>query len=117
MKTSTTFSAPFLRSLLPPDTKILKPRIYFRVKTTDIDNQYDLYSRTYVDASSMLEGVDLTISYTPVSGICSLRIITAIDSAEGLILFVLEISNAFHNTILTNPTERVYLRLPYLYLD
>ena len=43
MTTSTTFSALFLRSLLPPETKILIPRIYFRVKTTDIDNQYDLY--------------------------------------------------------------------------
>ena len=29
---STTFSAPFLRSSLPPETKILRPRIYFRLK-------------------------------------------------------------------------------------
>ena len=42
MATYTTFSAPFLSSLLPPDTNILRPRIYFRVKTTDIDNQYDI---------------------------------------------------------------------------
>ena len=42
MSTSTTFSAPFLRSSLPPNTTILRPRIYFRLKTTDIDNQYDL---------------------------------------------------------------------------
>ena len=32
MATSTTFSAPFLRSLLPPDAKILRPRIYVWVK-------------------------------------------------------------------------------------
>ena len=31
--------------------------------------------------------------------------------------FFLEISNAFQNTILTNTAERVYLSLPYLYLD
>ena len=49
METSTTFSAPFLRSLLTTDTKILRPRISFRVKKTDIDNQYDIYSRTCAD--------------------------------------------------------------------
>ena len=67
MATSTTFSAPFLRSLLPPDTKILRPRISYRVKTTDIDKQYELYSRTCVYISSMLELVDLTVSSAPVA--------------------------------------------------
>ena len=72
MEKSTTFSAPFLRSLLPPDKKILCPRIYFRVKTTYIYNQYDLYSRTFADVSSMIEGVDFTVSYAPVAGIRSI---------------------------------------------
>ena len=46
MATYTTFSAPFLRSSLLPETKIIRPRISFRVKTTEIDNQYDIYSIT-----------------------------------------------------------------------
>ena len=104
MVTSTTFSAKFLRSSLTPDTKILIPRISFRVKTTDIENQYDLYSRTCADGPSTLEGVDFTVSYTPVAGIHSLCIIIEIDSAEVLILFLLDISNTFQNTILPNPT-------------
>ena len=33
----------FLRSLLPPTTNLLRPRISFRVKTFYIDNQYYLY--------------------------------------------------------------------------
>ena len=33
----------------------------------------------------------------------------AIDSKEGLIIFVLDISNAFHSTILTNPAEESIL--------
>ena len=63
MAIDTTFSAPFLRSLLPPNTKILRPRISFRVKTTDFGNQYDLYSITCVDESSIFEGVDFTELY------------------------------------------------------
>ena len=75
----------------------------FRVKKTEIDNQYDLYPRKCVYVSSTLEGVELTVSYPPVAVIYSLYIITAIEFAEGLIIFVLDISNAFQNTIVPNP--------------
>ena len=64
----------------------------------------------------MIEGVDFTVSYSPVAGIRSLRIIIGIASSEGLIIFVLDIFNAFQNTILTNLKERVYLCSPYLYM-
>ena len=57
----------------------------------------------------MLLGGDITVSCTPVAVIRSLHIIIFIDSAEGLIIFVLGISNAFQNTILSNPEERAYL--------
>ena len=97
MEKSTTFSAPFLCSSLPPDTKILRPRISFRVNTTDIDNQYDIYSRTCAAVSSMLEVVDSNVSYAPVYGIWSLCIIIAIASVEGLIILVLDISDDFKN--------------------
>ena len=114
---STTFSAPFLRSSLRLDTKILFPRISFRVNKTDIENQYDLYSITCAYGSSMLEGVYFTISYAPVAGIIFLCIIIAVASTEGLIIFVLDISNVFQNTILPYPEETFYLSLPHLYLE
>ena len=86
MSKSTTFSAPFERSLLPPGTKILSPIISFIVKTKDIDNQYDLYSITCAYGSSMLEGVNLSVSYAPLASIKQPQIIIAIVSAEGLII-------------------------------
>ena len=117
MSKSTTFGAPFLRYLLPPSTKILRPRIYFRVKTTDIENKYDLYLQTCSDESSMPEVVDFTVLYTPVASILSLHIIISIASEEVLIIFVLDISNSFQNTIIPNHAEKVYLSLPHIYLD
>ena len=60
----------------------------------------------------MIEGVDFTVSYAPMYEILDLRIIIEISSAEGLILFVLDTSNAFQNTILINPSEIVYFILP-----
>ena len=115
MPTSTTFSAPSLRSFLPPYTKILIPRIYFRVKTTHIDNQYHIYSITCAYESSMRGLVYFTVYYSPADGIRSICIIIAISYVEVLIIFVLDISNAFQNNILPNPEEIVYLRLTYLY--
>ena len=64
----------------------------------------------------MIEGVDFTVSYAPVSGIRSLCIIIEIVSAEGLYIFVLDISNAFQNAILPDPAERVYLSLPHIHM-
>ena len=48
----------------------------------------------------MIEGYYLNVSYTPVSGIISICVIIYISYAEGLIIFILYISNALHNTIL-----------------
>ena len=65
----------------------------------------------------MLGGGEFTVSYSPVAVIRSIGITIAIAYAEVLIIFAWDVSNAFHNIILLNPVERVYLRLPYLYLD
>ena len=51
----------------------------------------------------MLEVVNFTVSYAPAAGIRSLCINISIAYAEVLIIFVLDISNALHNTILPNP--------------
>ena len=103
MAISTTSKVSFLRSVLPSTINSLIPRIYFRLKTFDIDNQYDIYSRTCADGLSILEGVDFTVSYTHVSNIRSLHIIIAIASEEGLVLYLLDIPNAFQNIIFPHP--------------
>ena len=64
----------------------------------------------------MLERVGFTVSYTTVIGIIYLFIFIGIASLEGLIIFILDISNAFHNIIPPNPEESVYLNLPRLYM-
>ena len=62
MAKSTTFSNPLKRSSFPTHTKILPPGISLRVKTTEIYNQYYLYSIDCADGSSILEVVDFTVS-------------------------------------------------------
>ena len=117
MAKSTTLSAQFLCYSLPTYTKIICPSISVRVKKTEIYNQYELYSITYAYVSSVIEVVDFNFSYSPVSIIISLFIVIAITFVECLNIFVLDISNAFENTILPNPEERVYISLPHIYLE
>ena len=90
--------------------------ISFRFKTTHFDNQYDLYSRKFADGTSMIKGFDITVSYETVSGIVSLFIINEIQSTEGLIIFILDIFNAFQNTIWICTEEMDFLSLLHLYL-
>ena len=87
MEKFTPFIAPFKYWLFTPDTKILYSWILFRVKTIEMYNKFDLYSRTCADVSSIIEGVYFTVSYTPVAGIKSLIIIIDIASAKGMIIF------------------------------
>ena len=65
----------------------------------------------------MIEGVDFTVSYTPVVIIKPVFIIIKFASEERFINFILDISSAFKNTILPNTKEIVYLSLPSLYLE
>ena len=81
---------------------ILPPMLSFRVNKIDIDNQYELYSRTCAYGSHMIERFYITVSYVPVISIKSLCIIVSFSSAEFLIIFILDISNTFQNTILIN---------------
>ena len=115
MATSTTFSASFLLSLLPPDTKILKHRIYFRVKKLTLTTNM-IYNHE-----------NLQMNHPLLKGLTSLYLMHLwTESAPSYYhrncfcrrphYFFLDLSNAFKNTILSNPTERVYLSLPYIYL-
>ena len=65
----------------------------------------------------MLEGFDFTISYAHMAGIKTLRITTAIEYAEGLTIFILDISDAFQNNIFSNTEEMVYISSPHLYVE
>jgi len=73
MLSTGTFSAPILRTSIPPHKSILQPRVACRVKDTLIPHQYDLYARTCADGSTQRENVDYTNSYSPVASIDSIH--------------------------------------------
>jgi hypothetical protein len=90
---------------------------FVRRSHTTIPNQYDLYARTCADGSTQRQNVDFINSYSPVASINSLCILLNLAASEGLLISILDISNAFQNGIIFNLTERVFISLPPLYLD
>jgi hypothetical protein len=107
MQTTGTFSQPMFRSQVPSGKTILQSHIAFCVKDKETTNAYDLYACTCADGSSMREGVDFTNSYSPVGSIDSIRLTVALAAFQGLQLIVLDGSNAFQNSFIFDPMERV----------
>jgi hypothetical protein len=110
---SQTFSCPFLRSTLPTSTKVLDPRLSFQVKLTEVDHIYDLKARLCADGSAMLEGVDFLLSYAPTADITAIRVLIALTSAnKHMVLYTIDITNAYQNNVISDPAKRHYLSLP-----
>jgi hypothetical protein len=116
MMNTGTFSAPILHSSVPSGKSILRPCIACRVKDTSTANQYDLYARCCADGSTQRENVDFMDSYSPVTSIDSIRVLLQIAASNRLLISIMDISNAFQNSIVFDASERVYLSLPPLYL-
>ena len=109
------FTAPFPRELLPPNARILKSVLAFRVKTLS-PGVYDLYSRHCANGSTQIKGLDYKESYAPIAVIDSIRVCIAISADLCLIIFIIDVSNAFQNTPV-NINERIHLYLPPYYLE
>jgi hypothetical protein len=65
----------------------------------------------------MKQYLDFVESYSPVESIDSIRLMLALSASLQYKLHVLDISNAFMNSVIFDPEERVYLSLPPFYLN
>ena len=110
------FSHPIHRSTLPKNTRIFPSRIANAIKP-DVERPhvYTFRSRHTVDGSGMKEGIDYIYSYSPTASIDTIRIVIAISSSIGNILFILDIKNAFQTTLIPS-SEQVYVSCPPFYL-
>eukprot|EP00957_Ditylum_brightwellii_P192449 14651818-Ditylum_brightwellii.AAC.1 len=94
MNTSGTFSAPCRCTDIPPGAKVLCAQPAFKIQDIDFD-----------------------VSYSPTSAFDNIRMIIAIAAAESMIIYGLDMSNAFQTNIEEKPYERVYDSIPLFYLE
>ena len=111
-----TFTAPFPAEEVPAGHKILNSRITFKVKNTDVDNMYDLYSRHCANGSIQVKGVDYFTSYAAIATADSIRISSAFGASGKMLVYAIDIGNCFQ-TNLQEVHQRVYLKAPPLYIE
>ena len=107
-----TWSKPLHRSKIPNNTKLLRPRLVFKVKHTEFSTTYELYCRCTVDGSRKIQGIDYEESYAPIASTMSLRIIICLSASLQWKLYVIDISNAFQTTIIDCIEKRPFISLP-----
>ena len=65
----------------------------------------------------MVEGLDYDLSFAPVIDGPHLYFMIAIATAEDMIFYFVDISNAFQTNVMEDPDKRHFISLPPLYLQ
>eukprot|EP00957_Ditylum_brightwellii_P010900 826083-Ditylum_brightwellii.AAC.2 len=97
--------------------KVLRVQPAFKVKLQNTPNYYKLYTCTVANGSSQIQGIDFDVSYSPTSAFDNIRMVIAIAAAENMIIYSLDVSNAFQTNIKEKPYERVYISILPFYLE
>jgi hypothetical protein len=107
------WSKPSLRTELPKDIRILRPRQVFKLKRTELTDTYDLTSRCTADGSKQVYGSDYDNTYAPVATITSIRICIALEAAFQWSVHSIDVCNAYANNIIKPPHKQPIISLPY----
>jgi hypothetical protein len=107
-----TWSSPVLRSLLPSDALLLPIRPVYAVKLMSTESLCELQGRSCANSACMKQGIHYEESYATVASIDSIQILLCMAAAQGKQVFVLDVRNAFQNTIQFDASKRTYNMLP-----
>ena len=108
-------SRALLGNKLPPGTLIINPRVTFEVRIIDIPTFFELKCRFCAKGSKMVEELDYDLSFAPVIDGPHLYFMIAIATAEDMILYFVDISNAFQTNVVEDTNKRHFISLPSLY--
>ena len=110
------FTMPFLKSEVPAGAQILRSQLVPEIKSTDIPSIFELKVRHVIVGTPQVHKIDFDNSYSPTADITTIRLQIAFTCARDYTVAVIDVKNAFQNTIA--PAEsRVYVTLPPMYLE
>eukprot|EP00957_Ditylum_brightwellii_P052972 4016345-Ditylum_brightwellii.AAC.1 len=78
---------------------------------------YELYTCTVANSVSQIEDIDFEVSYSLTSFWGNTCFILAIAAAECMLLFTIDVSNAFQTNIEEQTKDRIWLNIPPYYLE
>ena len=110
------FSIPFPAHELPSDAKVLRSQLVPEVKITDMSGIYELKIRHVIIGTPERRNDDFEESYSPTIDPVTLRIHITLACGAGHVCGVIDVKNAFQNTI-GNASSRKYVAVPPSYLN
>jgi hypothetical protein len=117
MNQTGTWSYPVARSLLPSNAVNLPIHYTYSIKSTETASLWELQVRSCANGARMIESVNFDHSYAPVAMMDSIRVVLALGAAQGKQVFILDIKNAFHNTIKFDPMKCTYNAIPPFFAE
>jgi hypothetical protein len=108
MYSTGTWSYPLLRSLSPPEAVLLPIRSAYA--TTESLSDFQVHS--CANSARMQQGVHFDQSFSHVASIGNIHILLNLGASQGKSFFVMDVNNAFQNTIQFDPSKRTYNMLP-----
>jgi len=107
-----------LRSLVPPDRTVLPSLILFSHKILpDLHHMYEARCRWVTNGQGMIQGIDYDESYSPVARPDSIKTCCCIAASIGMMIFGLDVVNAFQTRYEPHPSKRQYITVPPGYLS
>jgi hypothetical protein len=110
------FSLPFERVSIPQDARIFRSQLVPEVKDTEVPGVFELKVRDVIVGTPQQKAVDYIESYSPVVDPTSIRLQVAFSCSQNYILGIIDVKNAFQNTIVP-PSSRIYVTVPPTYLQ
>ena len=110
------FTAPFPIEDVLPGHRVLESRVTFKVKEMTEKYMWDLYYRHCANGSVQIKGIDFFTSYSAIVTTDSVRVCLAFRASMNMLVFALDIGNAFQNT-LVRVLQRIYVRCPPFYFE
>jgi hypothetical protein len=109
-----TWSYHVAKSLRPPDAITLPIRSTYSIKSTVTDSLWELQVCSRANGARMIEGVHYEQSYAHIAMIDSICVLLSLGASQDKQLHIMDIRNAFQNTIEFDPSKRTCSTLPTL---
>jgi hypothetical protein len=110
------FTLPFPAFDLPPDARIFRTLLVPEYKPTEIPTVWECRVRECVVGTQQKQYLDFEVSYAPTLDGMTFCIFIAWASSKGYIIVIIDVKNAFQNTI-APPDKRLYVTTPPTYLE
>ena len=107
---------PFPASELPPDAQIFRTLLVPEYKATEVNTVCECRIRECIIGTQQKQFLDFEVSHAPTLNGMTFNIMIAWAASKGYIIVIIDVKNAFHNTI-APPEKRFYVTTPPTYIE